>query len=262
MKSNAEWVFWGQTDPLWGVAAHRGRECGGVNPWTDAEFYQAGEAQWREFSARWEQFGLNRESCLEIGCGAGRMTKALASSFGHVHGVDVSPGMIEYAKQRVREPNVDFYLGDGRRMPLQDASVTAVFSTHVFQHFESVKDSVPVFGEVARVLRPGSSLMIHLPLYLYPHPSSHLTRLVRWLYAARKSVADVVAARRRRQLQRKKNVALMRGTYYSIEWVYRLLRDLGMSEVEMAFIAPEPGGQLDPFVLARKAEQPGPSGVR
>ena len=252
MRSNAEWVFWGKTDPLWGVASHRGWERTGANPWTDAEFYQTGEAEWAVFRRRWERFGFDRESCLEIGCGAGRMTRALATTFGRVHGVDVSPGMIEYARTHLTEPNVEVHLGDGQRMPLGDEAVTAVFSTHVFQHFESVADSVPVFTEVVRVLRPGGSLMIHLPLYQYPHAGSRLTRLVRRLYAGRKSLADAVAAWKRRQLRKNKNVPLMRGTFYEIDWLYLLLLGLGMGEVEMTFIAPEPKGALNPFVLARK----------
>jgi SAM-dependent methyltransferase len=116
--------------------------------------------------------------------------------------------------RHVTEPNIEFHLGDGQRLPLPDASVMAVFSTHVFQHFESVPDSVPVFEDIARVLQPGGSVMIHLPLYQYPHPASRLTRLVRMEYAARKKLADAVAAWKRWQLKRNKTVPLVRGTCY------------------------------------------------
>ena len=37
---------------------------------------------------------------LEIGCGAGRMTRHLARIFGHVHAVDVSGEMIAQARAR------------------------------------------------------------------------------------------------------------------------------------------------------------------
>jgi len=252
MRSNAEWVFWGKTDPLWAVASHPGRERHGANPWRDADFYKNGDADWQGFLRHWQQFGVDRECCVEIGCGAGRMTKALAHTFGHVHGVDVSPGMIDYARAHINEPNISFHLGDGERFPLPDASVTAVFSTHVFQHFESVADSVPVFRDVARILRPRGSLMIHLPLYMYPHPTSRLTRFVRTQYAARKKMADAVAAWKRWQLKRNKNAPLMRGTYYDVDWLYRLLLDLGMEEVQFAMVAAQPGAPLHSLVLARK----------
>ena len=253
MRSNAEWVFWGKHDPLWGVASHPGRERTGANPWNDQDFYRTGLADWQGFLRRWERFGLERESCVEIGCGAGRLTKALATTFGRVHGVDVSPGMLEYAREHVKEHNVELHLGDGQRFPLPDGSVSAVFSAHVFQHFESAADSVPVFREVARVLRPGGSLLIHLPLYLHPHPTSRLTRMVRLQYSARKKLADTVAAWKRWQLRRNKNVPLMRGTYYDVNWLYELLLGLGMAEVEFAMIAPQPNAPLHPLVMARKA---------
>jgi ubiquinone/menaquinone biosynthesis C-methylase UbiE len=167
--------------------------------------------------------------------------------------VDVSPGMIEYARNHVTDPNVQFHLGDGDRLPVADASVGSVFSTHVFQHFDSAAASVPVFREVARVLKPGGSLMIHLPLYLLPHPVSRLTRFVRLQYSARKKLADTVAAWKRWQLRRKKNVSLMRGTYYDVQWVYGLLSGVGMAEVEFAILVPHADSQLHPLVMARKA---------
>jgi len=38
---------------------------------------------------------------LEIGCGAGRMTKYLAELFGEVHGVDVSDEMVRVGRDRL-----------------------------------------------------------------------------------------------------------------------------------------------------------------
>src|SRR3954468_7329347 len=259
MRSNVEWVFWGNHDPLWGVASHPGRERGGDNPWNDDDFYQTGRQDWQAFSSRWARFGLEPASCLEIGSGAGRLTKWLAGTFGQGHGIAASPGMGEYARQHVVDPNVTFHVTDGQKIPLPDASVSGVFSAHVFQHFESAQDAVPVFFEIARVLRPRGSLMIHLPLYLYPHPHSRLTRVVRRLYAGRKMLADKVAAWKRAKLQRNQNVPLMRGTFYDVHWLHRLLLDLGMAEVEVAMISSQPGGPLDPFVLARKRDADAPA---
>ena len=52
---------------------------------------------------------------LEIGCGAGRVTKALARFFGEVHAVDVSGEMVRLAKQALREhPNAFVYQNNGK----------------------------------------------------------------------------------------------------------------------------------------------------
>src|SRR5262249_407193 len=76
---------------------------------------------------------------LEIGCGAGRMTKHLASIFGEVTGVDVSGEMIRQARARLAgiaaarlyETNgVDF-------ANFNDEEFDVILSAYVFQHVPS-----------------------------------------------------------------------------------------------------------------------------
>ena len=69
-ESNIEWKHWGKTDPLFGVAAWPGKGKNDVTPWTNEEFYKLGETDWNIFYALWQSYGLNQESCFEIGCGA------------------------------------------------------------------------------------------------------------------------------------------------------------------------------------------------
>jgi ubiquinone/menaquinone biosynthesis C-methylase UbiE len=166
--SNTEWERWGEIDPLYGVAAAKGRERGGKNPWSDAEFYERGQQHWQRFHPAWRRYGIDCRNCLEIGCGAGRITAQLAGVFAMVEAVDVSKGMIDYAVAHVTAPNVRFHLTDGTALPLESASITAVFSTHVFQHFDSIDQATLTFREIARVLAPGGSIMIHLPMYRWP----------------------------------------------------------------------------------------------
>jgi hypothetical protein len=45
-KSNVEWQAWGEKDPLFGVIPLTGRERDGAKPWTDADFYETGRADW------------------------------------------------------------------------------------------------------------------------------------------------------------------------------------------------------------------------
>lgn len=70
LASNKEWKKWGEIDPLFGVASWQNKQRDGSNPWTDQEFYQLGDSDWKDFSRHWEMYGVSRESCLEIGCGA------------------------------------------------------------------------------------------------------------------------------------------------------------------------------------------------
>jgi hypothetical protein len=80
-KSNIKWKEWGRNDPLFGVAAWPGKQKGGIAPWTDDEFYELGRRDWEIFKKEWKTYGLEEDTCLEIGCGAGRMTMPLTRSF-------------------------------------------------------------------------------------------------------------------------------------------------------------------------------------
>ncbi|MGH9904954.1 MAG: class I SAM-dependent methyltransferase, partial [Pyrinomonadaceae bacterium] len=122
MKSNVEWKYWGQTDPLYGVSSVLGKSKTNENPWTDEEFYSRGEPDWRDCLHHWEHYGVKRDSCLEVGCGAGRLTRCLQTYFQQVDAVDVSEEMIAYARKHCDSSIVSFHLTDGYRLPLQDNS--------------------------------------------------------------------------------------------------------------------------------------------
>src|SRR5437764_15041344 len=89
LKSNTEWKQWGREDPLWGVASWENKQKHAGSAWTDEEFYALGQSDWQDFIGQWDHYGVNRESCLEVGCGAGRITKQLVNSFATVYAVDV-----------------------------------------------------------------------------------------------------------------------------------------------------------------------------
>ena len=95
---------------------------------------------------------------LEIGCGAGRVTRALAEMFGEVHAVDVSGEMVAQAQAFLAGfPNAHVYQNSG-----MDLSVVPVgdfdfaFSIVVFQHVPSKEIVENYVREVNRLLRPGA----------------------------------------------------------------------------------------------------------
>ena len=75
MKSNIEWIKWGAKDPLFAVSSWHGKEKGGANPWTADEFYALGKSDFADFITCLNSFGYDRDHCVEIGCGAGRLTR-------------------------------------------------------------------------------------------------------------------------------------------------------------------------------------------
>jgi SAM-dependent methyltransferase len=248
-ESNREWEHWGEVDPLYGVAVAKGRERDGKSPWTDEEFYSLGSTAWEEFEAHWRRYGLNPESCVEIGCGAGRLTMHLAKSFRTVHALDVSSGMIDYARQHIPAPHVTFHHTDGRVIPLAAASATAVFSTHVFQHFDRLADASAYFAEIARVLKPGGTLMIHLPVHRWPV----MPALFDWIYHSRKALGQAIAAIRRWFLSHGLGRPLMRWLSYPTGYFFTTLPSVGLVDVEVWIFCPNRDSRdPHPFVLARR----------
>jgi ubiquinone/menaquinone biosynthesis C-methylase UbiE len=247
LKSNTEWKQWGKDDPLWGVASWANKQKDGASPWTEEEFYSLGASDWQDFLHQWQQYGLNNQSCLEIGCGAGRITKQLALSFDHVYAVDVSEEMISRARQAIGSTNVQFSVIDGLHLPQEDSLVQAIFSTHVLQHLDNAEIGLSYFREFYRVLGAGGTIMIHLPLYQAPYDLGMFGALIRAQYAMQRSLSYLRAS-----LSRRMGRKTMRMTSYSIPALSRFLSDIGFQNIELRIFCLKSNGALHPFVFATK----------
>lgn len=245
MKSNQEWQQWGKADPLFAVAAWPGKEKGGPRPWTDAEFYALGQSDWEDFFSRWRAYGCRLDHCIEIGCGAGRLTKPLATVFTRVTALDVSPDQIAYAQQRIISPNVTFHVTDGVRFAAAVPPATAVFSTHVFQHFDHRSDAAAVFREVFQALVPGGTMMIHLPVYWLP--PSPITPLYARGLALLKRLGDA-----RANFNRRRGRLIMRHLNYDRNWLAECLTVLGFQRLEFCAFRVRSNQAWHEFVLAEK----------
>lgn len=107
-----------------------------------------------------EPFGRtirSSDDVVEIGCGIGRITRALAMRARHVIGVDVSAEMIARGRHALGDfDNADMVVGNGRDLGgLEDSSADVVYSFIVFQHIPDPSISCSYIREMGRVLRPG-----------------------------------------------------------------------------------------------------------
>src|SRR5579872_3967947 len=91
----------------------------GKKDWTDEEFFRSGEQTVSE-EILTDMINIcqgkdpKQMRVLEIGCGAGRITRALANLFGEVHAVDVSGEMVAKARQALTDkPNAHVYQNNG-----------------------------------------------------------------------------------------------------------------------------------------------------
>ena len=107
---------------------------------------------------------------LDVGCGIGLTDEFLAPAFGELHGVDVSPGMLETARRA--NPAVEYHVGDGRRLPFDDGSFDVAFAICVVHHVPR-RQREQFARELARVVKPGG-----LAVVFEHNPLNPLTRLV------------------------------------------------------------------------------------
>ncbi len=99
------------------------------------------------------------DRALDLGCGAGSFTAALAQAGATAVGVEVAEAALRRA--RMRNPSLDFRLApiDGP-LPLADNSFDVVWASEVIEH---VADTARWLSEVRRVLVPGGRLLLTTP---------------------------------------------------------------------------------------------------
>jgi SAM-dependent methyltransferase len=187
--SRATWDEFAREDAMWYVVAWP--EKRGV--WNADDFYATGDDSVRLFL----QYLPLGGTIVEVGCGLGRMTFALARHFTRVIGIDVSAEMIKRAedwKIKSGTDNVEFHVNDGRTLPIESGSADACVSYLVLQHMPNRYLVNSYIKEMGRVLRPGGRAVIQLPLI----PS---TAKGRALYAVRRMI-DVFEIMRDKTLRR------------------------------------------------------------
>jgi SAM-dependent methyltransferase len=85
---------------------------------------------------------------LDLGCGLGGYSRALAERGFELRGLDVVPDYVE----RARSLGVDAELYDGQRIPMKDGSVDTVMLLEVLEHLD---DPARLLREARRVARNG-----------------------------------------------------------------------------------------------------------
>jgi ubiquinone/menaquinone biosynthesis C-methylase UbiE/DNA-binding transcriptional ArsR family regulator len=135
---------------------------------TSQAFFSSRAGQWDKVRA--ELYGSRADldplialadpnwTVVDLGCGTGQTTAALAPYVKQVIAVDESNAMLAAARRRLSTyENVDLRGGRLEDLPIDDASVDVAVLSLVL-HF--VVDPMEVLAEAARVLRPGGRLLV------------------------------------------------------------------------------------------------------
>jgi len=109
---------------------------------------------------------------LDLCCGMGRHSLALAEAGYRVTGVDLSEVLLREAKRFDTRGQVTWHKADMRRLPLEHGEFDAVVNLFTsFGYFREDVEQIKVLREAARVLRPGGRFLLDFlnPAYTTTH---------------------------------------------------------------------------------------------
>jgi len=92
---------------------------------------------------------------LDIGCGTGNYTIALADKGLNFYGIDPSGKMLDVA--RSRSSKINWLLGEAEQIPLNSNLFYGAIATLTVHHWKDIKKA---FKEIYRVLKPGAKIVI------------------------------------------------------------------------------------------------------
>jgi SAM-dependent methyltransferase len=157
----SDWTALGTDDPLWAVLATRDRRHG---RWDAEAFLATGRDEVAAVFTHLDDLGLapGYERALDFGCGAGRLTIALADRMETTIGVDIAEPMLAKARELDTAGRCEFVRNDAADLArFDDASFDVVMSSLVLQHLP--QDLARRYlAELVRVLRPGGALVVQL----------------------------------------------------------------------------------------------------
>ena len=161
----------------------------------EEKYRESGKNDFQEFILKDEELkkfleDSQSKTCLEFGCGNGRMTEFFAEIFSKVYVVDISEVMIESAKKRLKGiENINYLVEDkGKSISLYDKSIDFIFSYIVLQHLPSKKMVKDVLNEFYRILKNDGFVKIQIRGV---HAHGGLFRYFKWYYGVSFSEKEI-----------------------------------------------------------------------
>jgi 2-polyprenyl-3-methyl-5-hydroxy-6-metoxy-1,4-benzoquinol methylase len=165
------WQQLGKTEPYWSVLSNKKYLSSNMqDPATREAFYYSGKPEMERVIKTLKRNDIelsNLKSCVEYGCGLGRVTPWLAQHLQHVHGCDISAEHLKIAGEHLKDcgiHNVDLLqiksVTDIENLPRVDF----IYSMIVLQH-----NPPPIIRYIIRnfmrALNPGGIALFQVPTY-------------------------------------------------------------------------------------------------
>jgi ubiquinone/menaquinone biosynthesis C-methylase UbiE len=182
-KLQKDWDSIARVDALWSILFAAEKKGG---KWDVDEFFQNGVKEIEWLRKRITELGIEIKyrNALDFGCGAGRLTQAMADYFGHCYGIDISQTMIDMAvKYNKHGDKASYIVNSAEGLELFSSDFfDLIYSSITLQHIkpEYVKQYI---REFLRTLKPGGLLVFqlinYLPLRYRLQPKRRLFTLLR-----------------------------------------------------------------------------------
>lgn len=109
---------------------------------------------------------LRGRRLLDVGCGVGTITQAVAGGFEEIVGIDVQEPFLERFRQDIaHDPRFVVRAMSASAMAFPDAHFDTIISVEVLEHIPDLQGAL---NEFARVLRPGGECIVTCPNRLFP----------------------------------------------------------------------------------------------
>ncbi|KKR04006.1 MAG: Methyltransferase type 11 [Candidatus Uhrbacteria bacterium GW2011_GWF2_39_13] len=237
LSTDKAWEKWGQTDPYYGILANDNFRKEKLNAENKRAFFESGEEHIKfimDIIDKHIDTGFVPSSCLDFGCGVGRLVIPLAKRYKYVVGIDVSDAMLTGARQNClnnKVKNVDFYKSDDN-LSAVSGKFDLIHSSLVFQHIP-VNRGERILKRLLELLNDKGVAVLQFVFY---RDASFLKKFSCWLQKGIPFFANVVNIFRGRKFLQPP----VQMNSYDITEITKLLKDNG---VENFFAIPTVDGE-------------------
>jgi len=160
MSGKSSKDFWNRKakeNALWYVSSvgpYQGRDEQG--------FWESGQKIWQHIRSVIGYSPRKTDTFVEIGCGVGRLTRAISPDVGELIAQDISEEMLKVTKGHGL-PNVTYLCTNGFNLnTLNNGSADVILAYCVFQHLPSLSALGEYLREMVRVVKPNGKIAFTL----------------------------------------------------------------------------------------------------
>jgi 2-polyprenyl-3-methyl-5-hydroxy-6-metoxy-1,4-benzoquinol methylase len=168
-RIHKQWDHLGATEPFWSIVTQPQNYMAEFDQHRE-HFYTSGNSACQAFLSTLRRSGINPaqlDSCLEVGCGVGRVTGFLAMEFSKVIAADISGKHLELTKNHLKDKglqNVELQHWRNLDQILQMPPVDAIVSIITLQH-NPPPVMVWMLATLLSNLRKGGVAYLQIPTY-------------------------------------------------------------------------------------------------